>query len=386
VSSTPESVAESVAASERRRRWLDFKLPVHVHNVPMLIVASVAVLYFLQWAKPFLVPLLLGILITYALSPVVGWFVRMRVPRAVASLAVLLAFIVPIGVVSYNMSDDAVLLLERLPVSLKKAVASMRGDRTSTVTKMQQVAKDIEQVAKGAQSPEPTGRSVRVTTVHVEQSGFSLQDYLWSGSKSALIGAGEALMVLFLVMFLLMSGNMFKRKLVKIIGDTLTEKKITVAILDEIDTQIQRYMLVLLVSNVLLGVATWLTFMALGVEQAGAWGIASGLLHVIPYFGPSLIAVTTGLAGFVQFGTASMALTVAGSTLIISTLVGIGLTTWLTGRASHMNSASVFIGLLFWGWIWGVWGLLLGIPILVIIKVVSDHIEGLSPIAELLGD
>lgn len=384
MSSTPESVAESAATAERRRRWLEFKLPVHVHNVPMLLVASIAVLYFLQWAKPFLVPLLLGILITYALSPVVGWFERMRVPRAVASLAVLLAFIVPIGAVSYNMSDDAVLLLERLPASLKKAAATMRGDRTSTVTKMQQVAKDIEQVAKGP--PEPTGRSVRVTTVQFEQPGFNLQEYLWSGSKTALVGAGEALMVLFLVMFLLMSGNMFKRKLVKIIGDTLTEKKITVAILDEIDTQIQRYMLVLLVSNVLLGVATWLTFMALGVEQAGAWGIASGLLHVIPYIGPSLIAVTTGLAGFVQFGTVSMALTVAGSTLIISTVVGIGLTTWLTGRASHMNSASVFIGLLFWGWIWGVWGLLLGIPILVIIKVVSDHIEGLSPIAELLGD
>ena len=124
----------------------------------------------------------------------------------------------------------------------------------------------------------------------------------------------------------------------------------------------------------------------MGVEQAGAWGIAAGLLHVIPYFGPSLTAVATGLAGFLQFGTVSMALAVGGSTLIISTVIGIGLTTWLAGRASHMNSASVFIGLLFWGWIWGIPGLLLGIPILVIIKVISDHIEGLSPIAELLGD
>ena len=284
------------------------------------------------------------------------------------------------------MSDDAVLLIEGLPASLKKAVASMRGDRSSTVTKMQQVAKDIEQVTKGPQSAEPAGRSARVTTVQVEQPGFKLQDFLWSGSKTALVGAGEALMVLFLITFLLMSGDMFKRKLVKIIGDTLTEKKITVAILDEIDTQIQRYMLVLLVSNVLLGLVTWLTFVALGVEQAGAWGIAAGLLHVIPYFGPSLIAVATALAGFLQFGTAGMALAVGGSTLVISALIGMGLTMWLAGRASHMNSTSVFIGLLFWGWIWGVWGLLLGIPILVIIKVIADHIEGLAPVAELLGD
>ncbi|HEV7391732.1 MAG TPA: AI-2E family transporter, partial [Burkholderiales bacterium] len=90
--------------------------------------------------------------------------------------------------------------------------------------------------------------------------------------------------------------------------------------------------------------------------------------------------------GFLQFGTLSMGLVAAGSTLVISTVIGMGLTTWMAGRASHMNSASVFIGLLFWGWIWGLWGLLLGIPILVIIKVISDHIEGLAPIAELLGE
>ena len=381
----PDPVVASPAAIERKRRLLDLKLPVRVHNIPMWLVAAFAVLYFLQWAKPFLVPLLLGILITYTLSPVVGWIERIRIPRPIAALVVLFAFIAPTVMVAYYMADDAVLLLEGLPASIKKAATALRGDGSGTVTKMQQVAKDLEQVAKGP-APEPTGRPSRVTTVQIEQPGLKLQDYLWSGSKSALVGTGEALMVVFLVMFLLMSGNMFKRKLVKIIGDTLSEKKITVAILDEIDSQIQRYMLVLLVSNVLLGIATWLTFVAMGVEQAGAWGIAAGLLHVIPYFGPSLTAIATGLAGFLQFGTVSMALAVGGSTLIISTIIGVGLTTWLAGRASHMNSASVFIGLLFWGWIWGIWGLLLGIPILVIIKVISDHIEGLSPIAELLGD
>jgi predicted PurR-regulated permease PerM len=281
------------------------------------------------------------------------------------------------------MADDAVQLLESLPVSVRKVATAMRGGRDGAMSRMQQVAKDLEQVAKGAPEPAPRGRT---TTVQIEQPVLKLQDYVWSGSKSALAGMAQGLMVLFLVIFLLTSGDLFKRKLVRIIGDTLTEKKITVHILDEIDNQIQRYMLVLLVSNVLLGVMTWLTFVALGVEQAGAWGIAAGLLHVIPYFGPSLIAVATGLAGFMQFGTLPMAVAVAGSTLVISALLGMGLTTWMLGRASRMNSASVFVGLLFWGWIWGLWGLLLGIPILVIIKVISDHIEGLAPVAELLGE
>jgi predicted PurR-regulated permease PerM len=263
-------------------------------------------------------------------------------------------------------------------------MVAVRGDGASTLNKVQQVAKDLEQVTTGP--AEAAQKATRVTRVQIEQAGPKFQDYLWSGSVSALAGIGQALMVVFLVIFLLISGNMFKRKLVKIIGDTLSEKKITVQILDEIDNQIQRYMLALLLSNALLGIATWLTFVAMGMQQAGAWGITAGLLHIIPYFGPSLVAGATGLAGFLQFGTLSMALAVGGSTLIIATLIGMGLTTWLLGRAARMNSASVFIGLLFWGWIWGLWGLLLGIPILVIVKVISDHIEGLAPVAELLGE
>jgi predicted PurR-regulated permease PerM len=372
-------------ATERRPVLLSFKLPVHVHNVPIVLVAAFVVIYFLQWAKPFLIPLFLGILITYALSPIVGWIERFRIPRPIAALFVLFAFIAPTVTLAYFMADDAVRLAEELPVSIQKVATAMRGDGSGAVGKIQQAAKDLEHVAKGAPS-EPPVPGARVTTVQVEHPGVTVQDYLWSGSKSALIGMGEGLMVLFLVIFLLTSGNLFKRKLVKIIGETLTEKKITVQILDEIDNQIQRYMLVLVASNVLLGIVTWVTFMVMGVEQAGAWGIAAGLLHVIPYFGSSVTAALTGLAGFVQFGTLSMAFVVGGSTLLISSVIGIGLTTWLTGRASHMNSAAVFIALLFWGWIWGVWGLLLGIPILVIIKVIADHIEGLAPVAELLGD
>jgi predicted PurR-regulated permease PerM len=383
LSLSPDPIDRPAATTDRKDRYFALKLPVHVRNVPLILISAFVVIYFLQWAKAFLIPLLLGILITYMLSPVVGWVERARIPRMIAALLVLFAFIGPTVTGAFLMADEAVQLLESLPVSVRKVATAMRGGRDGAMSRMQQVAKDLEQVAKGAPEPAPRGRT---TTVQIEQPVLKLQDYVWSGSKSALAGMAQGLMVLFLVIFLLTSGDLFKRKLVRIIGDTLTEKKITVHILDEIDNQIQRYMLVLLVSNVLLGVMTWLTFVALGVEQAGAWGIAAGLLHVIPYFGPSLIAVATGLAGFMQFGTLPMAVAVAGSTLVISALLGMGLTTWMLGRASRMNSASVFVGLLFWGWIWGLWGLLLGIPILVIIKVISDHIEGLAPVAELLGE
>ena len=87
-----------------------------------------------------------------------------------------------------------------------------------------------------------------------------------------------------------------------------------------------------------------------------------------------------------QFDSISPALQVAGASMVIATIIGILVTTWMTGRFAKMNTAAVFISLLFWTWLWGVWGMLLSIPLIVIVRVVSQHIEQLHPVAELLGD
>src|SRR6185436_6251112 len=108
--------------------------------------------------------------------------------------------------------------------------------------------------------------------------------------------------------------------------------------------------------------------------------------HVIPYLGPGVTAAAMGLAAFMQFDSLSMVLLVAGASLAIAAVVGTFIATWMTGRIAKMNEAAVFISLLFWGWLWGVWGMLLSIPIIVIVKVVSQHVEHLQPIAELLEE
>lgn len=155
---------------------------MHVHNAPLVLIAAFVVIYFLHWAKPFLVPLFLGVLISYALSPIVGWVERTKIPRSIAALLVLVAFIAPTVTVVYFMADDAVLLVEGLPASIQKVANAVRGDGSGAVTKMQQVAKDLEQVAQGV--PTEPAKPARVTTVQIEQPGLKLQDYLWSGSKS----------------------------------------------------------------------------------------------------------------------------------------------------------------------------------------------------------
>jgi predicted PurR-regulated permease PerM len=203
---------------------------------------------------------------------------------------------------------------------------------------------------------------------------------------SAIGAIGQTVMVLFLVFFLLLGGDSFKRKLVRLTGPSLSNKKSTIHILDGINASIQKYMLMLLTTNLLVGLLCWIAFRWIGLDNAGAWATAAGLLHLIPYLGPAATAAATGMAGFMQFGSFAMVFALAGTSLLIATIVGTFVTTWMTGRIANMNPAAVFISLLFWGWLWGVWGLLLGVPIVVILKVVSQHLEPMHPIAELLGD
>ena len=121
------------------------------------------------------------------------------------------------------------------------------------------------------------------------------------------------------------------------------------------------------------------------MEHAGVWGVVAGVLHFVPYLGTVLVAVAAGVAGFLQFGTLLPALAVAGVTMLLGSLIGLGFMTWLQGRFARVNAAVLFIALLFFGWLWGIAGLLLGAPLLAIAKVICDRVESLKPAGELLG-
>ena len=219
----------------------------------------------------------------------------------------------------------------------------------------------------------------------VEPPRFNITDYLWTGTLGLAALAGQVVAVVFLTYFLMVSGDTFRRKLIKLAGPSLSSKKITLQALDEITQQIQRYLQIQLLTSALVGVLTGVGLRILGLENAAVWGIAAGVLNLVPYVGSVVTAVASALVALLQFGSVNMAMAVGGSSLLIHTLVGNLLTPWLTSRASRMNPVAVFVGLLAWGWLWGVWGLLLGIPILMIVKSVCDRIDDLKPIGEFLG-
>jgi predicted PurR-regulated permease PerM len=208
-----------------------------------------------------------------------------------------------------------------------------------------------------------------VQRVQIERPKFDVRDHLWSGTIGLLTILGQIGMVALIAFFLMASGDTFRRKWVKLAGPTLSSKRITLQALNEINDQIQRFMLVQIFTSVLVGVATWLSFWAVGLEHAAVWGIAAGVLNLVPYIG----------------NVAEMALLVAAISLVINSIEGFLLTPWLTSRASKMNAVAIFVGVLAWGWLWGAWGLLLGVPILMVIKTICDRVDDLKPVGEFLG-
>ena len=364
------------------------RIPTEVHSVPLILLTVFAVVFILDWAQTVFIPLILGVIISYALSPLVNQLHKWHMPRAIGAALLLLMIVGGIGSLAYSLEDDASSMIETLPEAAQKFRHTVRrewGMSRGAIENVQKAADQLEHAANetaAASPPAPRG----VTRVQIESPKFNMRDYLWNGTRGALSFISLAVMVLFLAYFLMVSGDTFRRKLVKLSGPTLSKKKITVQMLNEINVQIQRYLLVQVLTSVLVGITSWLAFLWIGLEHAAVWGIAAGVLNLVPYLGAIIIIGGTALVGFLQFGTIAMALTVAGISLLIHTLEGNLLTPWLTGRASRMNAVIVFAGVLFWGWLWGAWGLLLGMPIMMAIKSVCDRVEEFRPVGEFMGD
>ena len=367
------------------------RMPIHVNarGMALGIIATIAFVYALQWAQDFLVPLLLGIILAYTLNPLVMWLERLKIPRAIGATLVTVAMLGVMAGVGHRVQDEFFNIVDDLPRITQKVTKIMRNtnDGTpSTIAQVQAAATQIEQATASAVLDDKRAQAKKQAVPVVAGSSFKIMDWVLAGSMSLLGFITQATMVVFLVFFLLLAGDTFKRKLVKLTGPSLSRKKVTVHILDDINTSIQNYMFMLLVTNTLLALLMWVALRAIGLENAGAWAIVAGLLHIMPYFGPLLITVATGMAAFMQFESLRMVLLVTGASLGIATLVGTVIATWMTGRIAKMNPAAVFVSLLFWGWMWGMWGLLLGVPVVVMIKVVAERVEGMEVLAELLGE
>jgi predicted PurR-regulated permease PerM len=360
-------------------------VPTDVRSLSLTVLAVIGSIVMLRYAQAVIIPIVLGILISYALQPLVARLVRLRIPRALAAALVIAAVVGTGGALLYQLRHQTTEILEQLPDAarrLRRIIERDGGQTSSTIEQVQKAATELEKVANAA-SPAPSGNAQRV---QVEQPPIRISDYVLWGSMGLFAASTQLVLILFLAYFMLASGDLYRKKLVKIAGPSLEKKKVTLQILNEIDHQIERFLVVQLFTSIFVGVATWLVFLWIGIQQAALWGLLAGVFNSIPYFGPVVVTAGVGVISFLQFGTLQMVLVASGAAFVITSLEGMLLTPLLTSRAARMNAVAVFVGLIFWGWVWEVWGLLLAVPMLMIVKAICDRIEDLKPVGELLGD
>lgn len=359
--------------------------PLNIRSTALIILTSIATVFFIDWAQSILLPLVVSVLISYALDPLVSFFDRFHFPRPLSAALILSILVGVVAVSSVPLKEEAVAMLDKVPVAVERfqRTSGAATNEESMVEKAQKAAKTIEQTADDGPGRGSTPRGV--TPVMVVDKPLDIKQYMMQGSAAAIVLITQCFSVLLLVFFLLSVGSLYKRKVVRLSGPSFGRMRRAVWILNDFHQQIRRFLFVMLLSGVFVGVVTWLAFLVMGVEQAALWGVLAGVASAIPYLGPFLVMIGSGVAAFIQFGEMDMAIIVAGVSLVVTSVQGYLLTPWLTSQVSSLNAVAIFVGLLFWGWLWGPVGLVIAMPILMIIKSLCDHIANLRTVGELLG-
>jgi len=360
-------------------------------GLALAMVSTVALIYLLQWAQSVLVPFVIGVLVAYALEPSVSWMQRRKVPRSIGAAIALVIVLAALGFGTYTLSGQVLQIVRQVPEAAQRVRERVRArnGQDGALGEVQKAATELQKTAEVASAQSDVKRepgTPAVQKVEIVEPAFDAKSYLYWGGMNLLGAAGQFAVIAFLVYFFLVTGDLYKRKIVKIAGPRLWQKKLTVQILDEINVQISSFIRVQVFTSFIVAVATAAALWYFGVQQYIVWGLLAGIFNSIPYIGPIIVSGGLAVVAFMQFNDVGKTLTVCGVAFAITSLEGFLLTPALMGRAARMNPVAIFVGLLFWSWIWGVWGAVLAVPMLMMMKAVCDHIEDLQPVGELLGE
>ena len=340
--------------------------------IALWVLAVVAVLFFLRTARELLVPIALAVLVSHALEPLVGWLERHSVSRLIGAPAAVLLVLALAAAASYSLIDDAVEVIESLPSAARHARQIVTTHVGRSAGAVQQAAAELGSVP----GPAPDAPSP------ITLDGNSVVERVVSAVFAA---AGEAVVIIFLVLFLLLLRHRTRAGIIEIAGPDAERRQVTARIIDDIEGQIQQFLMVLVVTGLVVAFATWAALRWMGIEHAAVWGILAGVFNSIPYFGPVIVSGGLLVVGLVQGGDLAQALLLSGIALLITSLEGWLLTPLLMGKVENMNALTVFIGLMLWTWLWGAWGTVLAVPMLVIVKSTADHVPGLSRVGRLMA-
>ncbi len=350
-----------------------FSGPVDIRSIALSGIFILLVFYTLYFARDFILPVVLALLLTFLLSPVVRALQRIRVPPSIGAGLVILALLSTVVYGGYSLSGPAARWIERAPQGMRRIELRIR-EIQRPVEEVRQVAEEVEE-----QVEEMAGGGRRRQEVQVE--GSTLTGAVLSQTQSFLAGAVVMIILLF---FLLASGDLFLRKLVRVLP-RLSDKKAAIEIARATEEHISRYLVTVTLINAGLGVAVGFAMKLAGMPNPVLWGVAAGLMNFVPYLGPLVTVGMIALVSLLTFEGVGRALVAPGLYLGLNALEGYLITPMLLGRRLLLNPVVIFLGIIFWGWLWGIPGALMAVPILATFKILCDHMEPLSPIGEFLG-
>jgi predicted PurR-regulated permease PerM len=345
-----------------------------LRSVALTGIFVLACFYTLYFAREFFLPVTLAFVFHFLLWPVVRGLAKLHIPEFLGALLVMAATLAGLGLIVWELSGPMSEWIERAPTLTRKLQRSFEHFKKP----MDQVTQATEQVrAMTDSAPKPGTRA----PVQVALKTPGIGETLFARGWNFLFGAAVLLVLLY---FLLASGDLFLRKLIKMLPK-FEDKKNAVQIAREIEFSISRYLLTQALINAGLGACAGVTFWLLGMPDPALWGLLGGLLNFIPYVGAATTICIVTLVSAATFPTTSRILIPPLSYLILASLEGNFVTPWIMGRRLTLNPVVIFVGLTFWGWLWGIAGALLAVPLLVIIKIICDHTERLAPVGEFLG-
>lgn len=362
---------------------------ISVRSMALSAITVVAFIVLLRYAQALFVPIVLAILFAYALDPIVVMAARLRIPRALAAAIVLLGVTAAVGSGLYALRYQAIETIEMLPEAAQRVRGKWQEIRhqpaaNGALGKIQEAANEIEKTATEVAGSKEAAQGV--TKVQIDEPAFRARDFFWAGSVGLVGLLSQAVLVWFLVFFILAAGDLFKRKLVRVIGTKLSEKRVTLEAINEINGQIGRFLLIQVFTSFVVAVCTTAALWWFGVRQPGVWGIAAGVFNSIPYVGAIIVTGAIALITFLQFGSLTMTLQISGIVLAITTLEGFLLTPALMGKAARINGVAMFLSLLFWSWLWGIIGMIVAVPLMMALKSICERVDGLQSIGELLSE
>lgn len=338
-------------------------------SIGILILATLAVVAALYFGRAFFVPICLALLASALLRPVIRLLERMHIPTTAGAALVVLALLGLLIGSGAALATPVKTWMAEAPASFKVAKTKLAKARRS-FDRVSQAAQDLGETG-GANAPVSAAPAVPTFVSN-----------LFGTTASLIAGIAELLLLLFL---LLASGDLFLQRLVEVLP-VLSDKKAAVQISREVQNAVGRYITTTLFINLGQGTIVALMLWWLGMPSPWLWGAMTVMLEFIPFLGAALMVGLLTVAALGHFDDTAHIVLVPATYLVITTLQNNLVSPMAYGQRLKLNPVAVFIGVLFWWFLWGVAGAFLAVPFFAALKILCDHVESLAPLGSFLGE